>query len=1064
MSRQAPQVGLGLFGVIPADTLAPVGNGVLDSDYTEAGPIPGIPVPDEAISRWRPSLVGAQSVGLEVGAVHPGYPGLGSSRVIYRLEGDTQFSDWRDWNEPNLPTSWTAPDSGWNVADPFASPAACALPNGRVAVIAPVDGADDKGQSWVFDARTETWTDGLDWSSGNGLAAPVALAYDAATSRLIAWSGAGAAGNPTTRAYFSEDEGDTWRLYSRGMYPVEVADTDRIRVVVDPKGGDWLAVVGVEHCVSSDRGGTWRSVETLTGASGTTAYVPARTGAGWLVAYINTADNFPCVRLLPVAASTFASFKEVVVAEQAAGDLVIATDEDGVVYLVTRGTAGEVTRHVLTVHRSEDGGNTWQQYEWEPQIGDDARILALQDLTASNGQLHLTYTQGGGAAAQVAGTVALITLGGWSQVGHGTGGARFALTERSSFGLLEGEAIGATWIPYALPDLMGWVAAVDTGTKSFAVAIPGMRLTTTGGTATRYQFLPDQAFLDNTVGQAIFRATASSETVNGIGTSGDGPYIEPWLGRGDSGVLFKPRIVIGRDGLRVLDGTTARSTALFDTTASMVHVRWALRRGGITVWYRTQADSPEVWTRLSNDDTVTSSGGSDLAGVAWGAGGGADGQVIWRMVGVANGGDWNYSLGNDTVDPSDGVPGIQWGRSIPGAGIGGYPLSEATATNEDLGRLVSVGGPIHTGEQVTVPVAYEHPIESIHPGQSPSPRAYWQAGSDADQLLVYDLGDPVFLGGAFGIVALKVRCRQIELQTDDGAGGWGPAVTMSMAFCETFAYDRIGRVLIPAVGTVAVDRFVAENELVGGWVEVETSGGPEMRVISGNTQGFITSSTAVQQVMIEIAALDGTEEDDGTGIVYHHSAVHVVYPDDDLPRQYVRLRIPEIDAGIGVPRAGILAPVRIVGFGSRPIQAWQRTLEFSREVTRAQDGTPSARKTGPPRQVWSYPFTDGVDMQALRTLSNGEADWVGAAGGVPIGTRGDTWLSMWAQAEHGLKNGQTPCVFFPQLPTATGTIFDPTMYVYGLLSADSISVTCVVGREGIDEWVRVDAPTIEEIR
>ncbi len=52
-----PTMGLGLVETrCNPSTLAAVGVGATDSAYTEAGPIPGHPIPSDAASRWRPMI------------------------------------------------------------------------------------------------------------------------------------------------------------------------------------------------------------------------------------------------------------------------------------------------------------------------------------------------------------------------------------------------------------------------------------------------------------------------------------------------------------------------------------------------------------------------------------------------------------------------------------------------------------------------------------------------------------------------------------------------------------------------------------------------------------------------------------------------------------------------------------------------------------------------------------------------------------------------------------------------------------------------------------------------
>lgn len=1071
--------GLCVFGT-PASAVTDIGGGTRDSSFTEDGPIPGTPVAVDASTSWRPAISGAQSIALEVVSVRGGFAGLAGARIVYRLAADTSPRDYRGWNEGNFPSNWSAPSSGWGAAATYGLPAAAALPSGRIAVIAPDASATNAGQSWTYDPRTEVWADGFDWSTGAGVGLPVALAYDPGTGRLIAWAGAGDAGDPSTIAYASTDEGDTWVLYSRGMYPVTVATTDRVRIAVDPGGADWLGMLGAEHVASSDRGVTFRSVATLTAAASGTAYVPVRTNTGWAIVYIRTSDLAPCVRLLAGPGSSFDGATEIVVAPNPlsptpAGDIVACVDEDGAFYVLARGTVGEATRHIVTLYRSLDGGITWAAYSWAISLGSDSRILALQDLVPSCGALHLLFSQNGGAAGDVAGTVAMVSLGGWSQIEAGLGlffTAAGDPTARVTYGVYEGAVdAGRFWFPFAAPEAMGWSRPAGTGTRDFDTVIPGMRITTTGGTTERYTYLPNVG--EYTCGEAALRTIAgTSADLATLGTAGGGVGIQPELG--DGAVLYAPEIDIGTDGIQVRDGSTIRATVAVDTTAAIVHVRWMLRPGAVTVWYRQKGvDRPEVWHRIANDVAVTSSGATALSGVAWGHGTLQDGDAVWQFVGVAASGEFLSgidSAADASLTSADGVRGLRWGRAIPGAGTRGYPLPEATDTTEDLGYIAATGGPSPAGtlSEVSLPVAYEYPIEALDPEVSPSPSAPWRAASDATQTIVYDLGAPVWNGGAVALVILRATTPEVAVEFDNGSTGWAAATTVSMALVATWNYTLTGRVAVPRTGTDVLDRYVGPGELVGAWALVSTSGGAKYRRIVANSGGYWTLDPTKQQIRITFAAegedggIDGTEDASGTGTLYHHSAVHVAYPAADTARRYVRITVAAVTGG-GVPSAGILAAARVIAVGAEPDWAWTRTMSFARTLSRDGADQPAIRRRGPPRWTWAYPWTGGIALGRLRR-EDAVDETVAVSGGVAIGTMEDatyTWLGV---LEHDLRSGEVPVVALAALPDDDATITDPSLYLYGLMVAEAVTVTGVVGDEGVDEVVRLDGPVIEEVR
>ena len=198
------------------DTEAAQGSGTYESTYTQTGAVPGHPEPADATSRFRPAIIGAQSQSIDLITVRGGWPGRDGAAVAYRLDTDSVDRDYRGWDDPNVLCDVISLAGGWQTATDW-SHLACATVE-ETGIIVVVARSSTGGQAFAYNPRTGTWTAGHNFSTDPGLDAPIALAYDTETRRLILWSGSGAAGARRQLAYYSEDNGATWAIYSRGMW------------------------------------------------------------------------------------------------------------------------------------------------------------------------------------------------------------------------------------------------------------------------------------------------------------------------------------------------------------------------------------------------------------------------------------------------------------------------------------------------------------------------------------------------------------------------------------------------------------------------------------------------------------------------------------------------------------------------------------------------------------------------------------------------------------------------------------------------------------------------------
>jgi hypothetical protein len=218
-------------------------------------------------------------------------------------------------------------------------------------------------------------------------------------------------------------------------------------------------------------------------------------------------------------------------------------------------------------------------------------------------------------------------------------------------------------------------------------------------------------------------------------------------------------------------------------------------------------------------------------------------------------------------------------------------VPDATASGESIGYLAAAGGATRAVETVSLPAGHAYPSEAIYPALYPSPRREWRATSPSEARWIWDQGADghAWYGGALAIPVLRADCREVEVSVDDGAGGWTVLGTLDKGW--DVSYTLSGSTLIPRSGTATIDRYLAEGELVGGYVVCSTGGGPVARRIARQSAGYWTTDSSEQQVRITIEGADGTEDTSGTGEIVHHSGVLVVYPSSALVRRYVRVRI-----------------------------------------------------------------------------------------------------------------------------------------------------------------------------
>lgn len=1042
-----------------------------ESQYTQAGAGPGIAEADH-LSRWRPVVTAAQDQGVEYVVVQGGYPGREGMSVAVRPAGGTE-EQYQSWSDYVLVTSVTVPVDNyletWNIF-------ACAVRSdtGEIVIVATEAGTTD-GATYSYDPRSETWTVGYDWTANQGLSEPICMAADPVVpGRVLLWSGKSGAGivrDEGTVAYYSDDSGVTWQVHAVGLYDVQMQGLFTTRAAVGvSRDEDWLMFnENWSQYASSDNGVTWEFIGSFPSiiTSNQCISTIARGPRGYVVSYVQDANAYPCVRVLPSARTPVDEVVEVVIEELICDDVVIAADYDGTLFAWVFADDGTQWHQETRVFRSVDGGYTWVKFTrhvWANSGGTDHPSMRQAIACCSHGHAYLI---GRGSESSVDAWWC-VQFGGWSNVDAGS--VVDDTVNRSdrmgwipaSAGAANGE--GVCLIPFDGYTASGWTRTVGGVVAADTLDDGGIHSVVAGvGNTLTISYLLGSTTIEYAAGHARIRMIAA-----GGGTT-LGAYLQVDLQDGTDG--YSARIRMGNSEIDVYDvgAGVSRASITEQITGTDFELRWHIWHGAITVWWRPVGGAD--WTRVASAVTLTAIGGGAVQSRIFLVFPSQNNtrELVLQMLAYALLGNWRQGLdvpADLALTPADGVRGIVHGRHLPPAGAG-YPVPLLTTPARDLGFMHAFGGPAYTGELGAIPVKYRWPIEAIQPDYAPSPRLPWRATGTDEVNLVYEApeGKPRYRGGAIALVTQRASFGTAEFYVDDGAGGWSSLGILGKR--QSVSYDLSGCEVRPS-GSTTLGEYIPENALVDGYMELVTGSGNVARRIVRNSAGYFAASSG-QPVRIEVAGIDGTESATGTGWCIYPNGMYISYPAGDSARRYYRIRIPSgqlvpadrgEDGETAAYDAGILFVAQVIGIGTEPDWSTTRRYAIPAVVSRRRDGSPTMTRTGQARRIWSYtwPASDAYAMRRTDAL----ADFIGGTGRtVAIGTEQDAWSEVPAVVDR--LQGR-PLVLVARLPYVSNQLTSPDQWIYGLAVTDQFElVNQVGGWESISDLLAMGTLTVEEI-
>ena len=1002
----------------------------LGTDYTEASPMTGTPT-SSGSPRMRLEAVGTPETGVAqvyAQVTRGGALGPDGAGVVYR---DSTGETWKGCEGYGILTGYQSISTLTRRGV-----GAVVREDGTVVMVTT---SEDGGTPNTVTLRAWTRSTAGAWSGADvegylvsgaltePAGADIITAPDGSLHAYARWS-ADRGGTWSVACFRSTDAGATWTRQSSDVGISADNETRWLRFGVLGSGQvvAWVTLdtgtsTDCTQYVSTDGGHTFSSVATQARAA---VWGVTRAG-GQLVVLLESytaSDRYRIARCGDGTASIFA------------GSLYDLRAAPGTAYVSGGGIvttpAGEVWAYVcaggsMFAYRSLDSGGTWAASEGYQTGASDspAQVVAVH----VRGEVLIL-----GAAWDSS-----VLTGGLMEWRFG-GRSDVTLDALTGFG-----GYDLAWSPLCTLATGGW-AATDSGTPARTLSqSTGERIVTGGG---------DQAISSETLGVST-RSVVGRWVVRPItGTT------QLALRNDYSTVQMAILIDLTTTSIEAYDATVGPSSSTAGTFSGYVEVVAVIANdtARAAVWYRAHdAGGERVWSQL----TVSGLADTGSTGTSHAVAIGTSSECYVRECGI--GPASGSQIADGVTRPGDLVP-VRLSAYAPMYLTGGVSVVAR-------GGIAAVDGSTYT-----IPVTSIYRRDSMLPTVQPSPSRPWRSGGVTTQDLRFTL-DPSTAGAVnvgsdvWGLYLDRlVGVSQVAIYSGTGAGTLIATADLRIAL----TYAQSGGAVIPsASGSVTEGRWVARDELAGGYFECANG---EVRRIASNTSGTLTkgSTIAENRATLYLDDIDGTEDSSGAGYIHPPRALIYWYLRGSRSLTQVRLRIASTVAAPpeGYREIGVLAmgPVHVLG------RAWDRAEATEHdpggEIATLPDGSRTVAYRVPVRRRVEVAIVESWLATYDVLGATPQPDYVRASLHASSTPTSDAWGGALDLAGLAHEVRRNPIVYLPNIPIDSGSGDAVVVHtrrsglgaVYGRITSSVRHEQVAAGSTGTDDIHRVTTVAFDE--
>ena len=1063
------------------------------SSYTEAGAVPGRPgtanvdgyLDLEAVGESPSAGYALALAATKEGAAVGGNPG---GRYRWKQTADSAAS-WRGHLNHNKVTGFDFA----RVAGTYRSPQAIRLPDHTVVVAYRNDATPSIDVSRL-DPSTDAWSSVVVDSGAADPQYPTIVRLpdtEASGGRLLCYYKTelteGGLTYDTVSMSYSDDDGATWAIGGRHLegYRRDTSAYQVIRLSAVYQSGQVTVLVegyasGVHtvwHYVSGSGslGSAFDLVDTRTtsakwaqlfaDASGTVGLVESDSTGGTIKArkkatprasFSTTPDTYTLVETTGVdSGGTSTEWAHA-----------ICVDDEGYLWVYWReATARRYSLRCARVNAETMATATdrWLaptagSIRWPVDLGGDDDVR-LGDFCAVpyKGSILLI-----GTSVTTTGTadnwLSVVRLGGYSSLDWST----------TSFGGYDSTNLytsGIAYLPIEEPtNISDWTVA---GTGTDTLTTTGLQVQATSGAARSYARVGPLSVTSgvNPAGRpCLAMARVQVTTGSNLAAAEHGIRIE----RNDGTVSFKATLRLSTTGARVYDDHASAVVGVDASGLAADTMRdWlvAIQAAKVATWYKTPRSS--LWL-AGPSGTLTDGGtGTPTAGlsnaIAWGSIVGPSSgtnDARWLMVLSA--------IDHDTSTPN--LPTLTNPDDLQGRAFSARPLY---LTDDEGVQIRARGSSALSGDVWTLANDAQYGVKNSDVSMNPGPSVAWrstQTASDEVIAWVPNASGTGILSSSIGVALMGVNFEVSHFEGRlTGTATWVTILSLDTNTADinpgTLGYTIAGNWVSPSVGTSAGSRFIEADELVGGYVVLESTGADVVASVTHNSGGVWRAPGTARHVELLV---------EGAGSISTPSSIRFIPPNISGVAHNVlssydayRLRIPGAQpTREGYYKIGAIVIGDVLALARRPGHPSTESMTPNVSVTEATDGSRRVRKQGAPRRVVELSWPVGQDTSTIYADTPSPDYAVARVGASYRGIGVPTDATLYRGLVRRTRGGEVPVVYLPRLDLATAltTTYqytDPARLLYGR-TLGPVTQQAVVGRAAESEIVTTNAIVIEE--